>query len=74
MTPKVPWTALTEEVGHAIDSRVNTSDTAGDEGELFAKLVSGETLNADQIQAIRSENDHGTIEIDGESVEVEYLS
>ncbi len=63
---------LTEEVGHAIDARVNTSDTAGDEGELFARLVSGETLSAAQIQAARSENDHGTIEIDGETVEVEY--
>ena len=63
---------LTEEVGHAIDTRVNTSDSAGDEGELFAKLVGGEELSAEQIQAARSENDHGTIEIDGKTVEVEY--
>jgi len=63
---------LTEEVGHAIDTRINTSDSAGDEGELFAKLVGGEKLSAAQIQAARSENDHGTIEIDGKTVEVEY--
>jgi len=63
---------LTEEVGHAIDTRVNNTDSAGDEGELFAKLVGGESLSNAQIQATRSENDHGTIEIDGETVEVEY--
>lgn len=64
---------LTEEVGHAIDSRVNTSDSAGDEGELFAKLVSGEHLSAAQIQVLRAENDHGTIVVDGERVEVEFF-
>jgi len=53
---------LTEEVGHAIDTRLNTSDSTGDEGELFAKLVGGENLSDAQIQAIRSENDHGSIE------------
>ena len=61
---------LTEEVGHAIDTGINTSDSAGDEGELFAKLVGGENLSAAQIQAARSENDHGTIKIDGKTVEV----
>jgi len=63
---------LTEEVGHAIDTRVNTSDSAGDEGELFAKLVNGEQLSDAQIQAARAENDHGTIVVDGKTVEVEY--
>lgn len=28
---------LLEEIGHWVDSRTNVSDTAGDEGELFAK-------------------------------------
>ena len=70
--PQKAVNILTEEVDHAIDTRVNTSDSAGDEGELFASLVGGEKLSAAQIQAVRSENDHGTIEIDGKTVEVEY--
>jgi len=71
--PKKAADVLTEEVGHAIDARVNTSDSAGDEGELFSKLVGGEKLSAAQIQALRTENDHGTIEIDGKAIEVEYF-
>ena len=63
---------LTEEVGHALDTRLNTSDTAGDEGAVFARLSAGDALNASELSALRSENDSGTITIDGQQVEVEY--
>ena len=63
---------LTEEVGHAIDVRVNESDSLGDEGELFSRLVSGEEVTPEELAALRAENDHGVIYIDGRAVEVEY--
>jgi len=63
---------FTEEVGHALDNRLNTSDTAGDEGELFKMLISGEKLTTEQRQAILLDNDHGSIVVDGKEVAVEY--
>ena len=63
---------LTEEVGHALDTRVNVSDAAGDEGEIFSRLSHGEKLSASDIAAARAENDSGTIIVDGQRVEVEF--
>ena len=64
---------LAEEVGHALDARLNGgADTAGDEGELFRRLLSGEALGTEEINAIRAEDDSGTIVIDGKSRAVEF--
>ncbi|ASJ74847.1 hypothetical protein [Granulosicoccus antarcticus] len=65
---------LTEEVGHALDNRLNTSDTAGDEGELFQMLLSGKAPSTEQRQAMLVDNDHGSIVVDGEEVAVEFFS
>lgn len=32
---------LLEEYGHNVDSKINTTDAAGDEGDIFARLVQG---------------------------------
>ena len=64
---------LAEEIGHALDVRLNGgADTAGDEGELFRRLLSGEALGAEEIDAIRAEDDTGTIVVDGETRAVEF--
>ena len=63
---------LAEEMGHALDARLNTSDAAGDEGDIFSKLVHGETLSAGQLAEMKADNDHGVIEINGKKTEVEY--
>ena len=63
---------LTEEVGHGLDARLNTSDAVGDEGDIFARLVGGEEISASELKALKSENDSGTIIVDGKEVEVEY--
>jgi len=63
---------LTEEVGHALDARINTSDAAGDEGDIFSRLSHGEEISDTELTALRSENDSGTIMVDGREVEVEY--
>jgi len=63
---------LTEEVGHGLDARLNASDAAGDEGDIFSRLVGGETISAGELAALRTENDSGTILVDGREVQVEY--
>ena len=70
--PELAATVLLEEIGHAIDTRVNDSDSQGDEGEIFGRLVGGETLSESELEAIRAEDDSGTIVIGGVRVEVEY--
>lgn len=61
-----------EEAGHFVDSQINTADTVGDEGELFRRVLSGERLTAADIAAIRADDDHGVITVDGKQVEVEF--
>ena len=70
----IPLAAQTfvEEAGHHLDAKLNTSDTVGDEGELFRRLLNNESLSAAQINAIKTENDKGTIVVDGKEIEVEF--
>jgi len=63
---------LTEEVGHALDAQLNSSDAAGDEGAIFSKIVCGEAISDTELAALRSENDSGVIVVDGKELEVEY--
>ncbi len=61
-----------EECGHFLDTKLCRRDTPGDEGELFRRLLAGETLSGAQLAAIRAENDRGVIVVDGRRVEVEF--
>ncbi|MCP9817134.1 hypothetical protein KBY76_10735, partial [Synechococcus sp. GreenBA-s] len=64
--------ALLEEFGHAIDRRLNGGvDSPGDEGELFANLVTGATLTADQRSLIDAQVDSAVLTIEGAQVAVE---
>lgn len=71
--PDLAAAVYAEEVGHALDAQLNVKDTVGDEGELFRRLLYGEPLSDRDIAAIRSENDHGLIVVDGKEVEVEFF-
>ena len=62
---------LLEEVGHAVDARLHSSDTPGDEGERFAHLILGHTLTKTEISRIATEDDKKTLLIDGLSLLVE---
>ena len=62
---------LLEEIGHKIDSVVNTVDTAGDEGAIFAALVLGESLSAETLQALKTEEDTTFINVNGQIIAVE---
>nr|MBX2885009.1 hypothetical protein [Granulosicoccus sp.] len=63
---------LSEEVGHSLDAKLNIDDTAGDEGEIFARLSHGESVSADELRSLKAENDAGTIVVNGKEIEVEY--
>ncbi len=63
---------LLEEIGHAIDRRLNGShDGKGDEGELFAKLLTREQLTEAERAAIQAEGDSAVLTIEGVQVLVE---
>ena len=62
---------LTEELGHHIDAQLNESDTPGDEGELFSKLLLNPDLSAEKIRALKAQDDTSLIHVAGNTLEVE---
>ena len=70
--PDLAAQIFVEEAGAHLDAKLNTVDTKGDEGEMFRRVLSGEDLSACELEAIRNDNDHGTITVDGKRVEVEF--
>ncbi|MFM6001220.1 MAG: hypothetical protein ACKPCI_21165, partial [Dolichospermum sp.] len=62
---------LLEEIGHFIDAQINLSDSAGDEGAIFAALVQGNSLDTTTLQALKAEDDHATITVNGQNIQVE---
>jgi hypothetical protein len=69
--PTLALRVYSEEAGHAIDKFLNQErDTIGDEGAIFSKLLMNESLSAEQMQVLKSENDHGKLA----GVDVEFLS
>ncbi|MBD2665694.1 calcium-binding protein [Richelia sinica FACHB-800] len=62
---------LLEEIGHFVDAHINLTDSAGDEGAIFAELVQGNSLDAATLEALQRENDHATITVNGEIVQIE---
>ena len=65
---------LLEEVGHAIDYRLNNElDSQGDEGSLFAKKVLRLENTTQEVNA-KTEDDSGSLSIDGQTIHVEYAA
>jgi hypothetical protein len=62
---------LLEEIGHSVDARINTTDAAGDEGDIFARLVQEEIISASELAVLRAEDDTATVTLDGQVVEIE---
>jgi hypothetical protein len=69
--PSAIANVLLEEVGHAIDSRINARDAAGDEGDLFQRVVQGIELSSGELLALKTDHDHATIVLNGETLEIE---
>jgi membrane-associated phospholipid phosphatase len=61
---------LIEEIGHSIDAHLNSQDSSGDEGEIFAKLVSHH-LTQDNYLVLLAENDHSQVLWQGQVLAVE---
>ncbi|HCA95036.1 MAG TPA: hypothetical protein DEP38_10315, partial [Cyanobacteria bacterium UBA9226] len=62
---------LTEEIGHYIDGRINTVDAAGDEGDIFSRLVGGESLSSAELALLKEEDDSAVIFFNGQEVAIE---
>ncbi len=72
--PESVATVLLEEIGHFIDSQINITDAAGDEGEIFAAVVRGKELSQPEIIALKSEDDTATILLGGKTIFIEQSS
>jgi hypothetical protein len=72
--PETVARVLVEEMGHHLDSKINFQDAQGDEGEIFALQVFGETLEPFQLKELQSEDDSGWISIDSQLLPVEFAS
>lgn len=72
LDPALAASTYVEEAGHHLDTQLNAKDSAGDEGELFRRILSGEKLSSAQVAEIRAENDKGIIHVDGQAKEVEF--
>jgi hypothetical protein len=59
---------LIEEIGHFVDAQVNSVDSPGDEGAIFAAVVLGKSLSNEVLQALKTEDDRGIIVVDGEAI------
>lgn len=65
---------LIEEYGHYIDARANAKDAPGDEGELFSRLVLGQSLSAAEIDALKAQQDQGLVTVNGRQAAVEFAT
>jgi Bacterial Ig-like domain len=63
---------IIEEIGHYLDSKIHPGgDAAGDEGEIFAKLVRGVNISDAEYVTLINEDDHSTIVLNNNSVTIE---
>lgn len=65
---------LVEEWGHYMDSTLNPeSDTPGDEGEMFSRVVV-DGVDTQTLSYLSQQDDHGTLSIDGQDVQAEFAN
>jgi len=69
--PEAITSVLLEETGHFIDSKINVSDAAGDEGDIFARLKQGKTISAGELLDLKAEDDTATVILDGKTTQIE---
>jgi serralysin len=72
--PQAIANVLLEEIGHSIDARLNPADSKGDEGEIFAALVNNRQLSAKELTALKNQNDHRTLTLNGKTVAIEQAT
>ncbi|MEA5576228.1 DUF4114 domain-containing protein [Anabaena sp. UHCC 0451] len=62
---------LTEEFGHFLDAQINEIDSAGDEGDIFAKLVFNQSLIPEELNNLKAEDDYGVIYYNNQVINIE---
>ncbi len=60
-----------EEIGHYFDTKLNSQDAPGDEGQIFENLVDGKAFTASQLAVMKAEDDTTSIQINGRSTIIE---
>jgi len=73
-SPQAIANLLLEEIGHSVDSQINTSDASGDEGAIFSALAQGTQLEEGTLQALKAENDLTTVTLDGQTIQIEQAN
>ncbi|NLQ07030.1 hypothetical protein FLX35_03240 [Cylindrospermopsis raciborskii LB2897] len=73
-SPKDLVRVILEEYGHHVDAQVNTLDSPGDEGSIFAALVEGKIPEEAALSQLKAENDSNWISVDGERLLIEQSS
>jgi hypothetical protein len=48
---------ILEEIGHYLDSQINNKDASGDEGDIFSRVIRGEQIDAQELNALKLEDD-----------------
>ncbi|MEL6940988.1 MAG: LysM domain-containing protein, partial [Cyanobacteria bacterium J06598_1] len=66
--PKALVDVLLEEIGHYFDQSLNTTDSAGDEGAIFARLAQGETFLEGELARLQQEDDSAVLRVNDASV------
>ncbi|MFB2835943.1 alpha/beta fold hydrolase [Floridanema evergladense] len=69
--PGAITSVLLEETGHYIDSKVNVADAAGDEGDIFARVVQGKAISASELLELKGEDDTAIVTICGKDISIE---
>ncbi|MGB3694942.1 MAG: Calx-beta domain-containing protein, partial [Spirulinaceae cyanobacterium] len=73
--PEAVGKVILEELGHYLDSQLNSVDSPGDEGAIFAAVVTQDSYDAGDITALQQENDIGLLTLSGgEVIQVELLN
>ncbi|MDY6936858.1 MAG: LysM peptidoglycan-binding domain-containing protein [Cyanobacteriota bacterium] len=73
-SPEVVANVLLEEIGHYIDREFGGADAPGDEGNIFARLVRGETIEDTALEVLKAEDDSAVMIFDGNEITVEQAS
>jgi Calx-beta domain/Met-zincin len=63
-----------EEIGHSIDFKINQQDAAGDEGDIFSRLVRGENISGEELLQLKAENDWANITLNGQMTPIEQAA
>ena len=73
--PEAVGKVILEELGHYLDSQLNSTDSPGDEGAIFAAVVTQDSYSPGEIAALQRENDVGTLTLlGGREVQVELVT